>query len=754
MTNLLTVNDLHTQFRTREGIVRAVDGVSFAVDRGEIVGVVGESGCGKSVTARSIVGLEDPGEIVRGSVRIDGTEVTDAPARVLRRLRGDTVSMVFQDPTETLNPVFDIGEQIAESLKVHDEPDSQRLLDYLHAPLFSRRSDWREKRDRAIELMEAVGIASPDDRVDAYPHELSGGMRQRAGLAIALASEPDLLIADEPTTALDTTTQAQILERLRRLNAERDLAMVLISHDIGVVADICDRIVVMYAGEVMETGPTERILEDPRHPYTRALLDCLTRESERKSSLPTIDGAVPDLLGERDGCSFAPRCPHATDSCRTGEVPLADIDSGEVTGADGTGGTATCGESIVFDSSRTPGSRGNDSNTRAGTGPSSHEYAWNERARGAGTRDSDTTDASGHDRDSDAEPLLELRGVSKRFSLDDTVLDRLLGNDRELAAVSDVDLEIREGETLGLVGESGSGKSTLAGLVSGLETPTAGAVRLEGTQMGSATDRSAETLASVGYVFQNPRSSINPRLTVEAAIAEPMRARGWDDRRREDRVAELLELVRLPESHSKSYPHELSGGQIQRVAIARAIALDPQLVVFDEPVSALDVSVQARILNLLLDLQDELGLTYLLISHDLDVVEHVTDRVAVMYLGELMEVGPAEQVFDRPAHPYTKALLESIPSLEGESDGVGLEGEIPSPVSPPSGCAFHTRCPIAEPECAASKPDQQHVGKARSACHFPNEAAGRRDGTTAEPEDDSPATRPSLSDGQPRYPSN
>ncbi|GAB7018948.1 dipeptide ABC transporter ATP-binding protein [Halostagnicola bangensis] len=730
MTELLTVENLHTQFQTHDGIVRAVDGVSFTVDHGEIVGVVGESGCGKSVTARSIVGLEDPGEIVRGSVQIDGTEVTDASPRELRRLRGDAVSMVFQDPTETLNPVFDIGEQIAESLKVHDEPDSQRLLDYLHAPLFSRRSDWREKRDRAVELMEAVGIASPDDRVDAYPHELSGGMRQRAGLAIALASEPDLLIADEPTTALDTTTQAQILERLRRLNDERGLAMVLISHDIGVVADICDRIVVMYAGEVMETGPTERILEDPRHPYTRALLECLTQESERKSSLPTIDGSVPDLLEERPGCSFAPRCPHATDSCRTREIPHVEIDGA-------TGGTAACAEPIVFDSSRADGTRGGNSNRSMGKPfPSMGETA--------SSRERSRTERA--EERSGAEPLVECDGVSKRFDLDGTILDRILGNERTLTAVSDIDLEVRSGKTLGLVGESGSGKSTLAGLVAGLETPTTGEIRIDSARMGAVGERSAETLATVGYVFQNPKSSINPRMTVEAAIAEPMRARGWSERRREERVVKLLDRVGLASGYAKSYPHELSGGQIQRVAIARAIALDPDLLVLDEPVSALDISVQARILNLLLDLQDELGLTYLLISHDLDVVEHVADRIAVMYLGELMEVGPAAQVFGRPTHPYTEALLEAIPSLGEASNGTSLEGEIPSPVSPPSGCAFHTRCPRAQPECATVEPDHRQIGATRSACHVPLTETGSAGRTDSEGKTESTAGTDSQSD--------
>ncbi|TYL39569.1 glutathione ABC transporter ATP-binding protein [Natronococcus pandeyae] len=767
MTDILTVENLHTQFRTREGPVRAVDGASFDVAEGETVGIVGESGCGKSVTARSIVGLQSPGEIVRGSIRLDGVNVPDATDRQLRRLRGETVSISFQDPSRALNPVFDVGEQIAESLRVHDRPESQGLLDYLHAPLFSRRSAWRESRERAVELMEQVGIASPEDRVDAYPHELSGGMRQRAGLAIAMASDPDLLIADEPTTALDTTTQARILERLRRLTDERGTALLLISHDLGVVADVCDRVVVMYAGQVMETGPTERVLEDPRHPYTRALLECSLRNGDGKRRLPTIEGTVPERTDERSGCPFAPRCSSATDACLTGEVPTVELEEG----------TAACGEPIALapsddappndappnnalSSEPTPRAAGRSSGRTtsplsAAEGPpeasdplrqGGDAFAESgprdapskpERARSASDRSSAepnggfgrdsaadpdrAPNSSGSSESDRATPLVALEGVSKRFSLDDGLLDRVVGESRELRAVDDVTLEIAEGETVGLVGESGSGKSTLADLVTGLETPTSGAVRLDGVAVGAADGRSADELAEVGVIFQNPRSSLNPRLTVEQTLAEPMLAQGWDERRRRQRLDRLLELVGLPERHANRHPHELSGGQVQRVAIARAIALDPQLVVFDEPVSALDVSVQARILNLLSDLQRELELTSLVISHDLDVIEHVADRVAVMYLGELMEVGPTDRVFEQPSHPYTVALLDAIPSLDGGDSPIQLEGAAPSPIDAPSGCPFHTRCPDADSTCAETEPEWMDVGPVRSKCHFPRE---------------------------------
>ncbi|ELY81963.1 oligopeptide/dipeptide ABC transporter, ATPase subunit [Natrinema gari JCM 14663] len=689
---LLSVENLHTRFRTSEGPVHAVEGVSMTVDEGEIVGLVGESGCGKSVTARSIVGLQDPGEVVRGSIHLDGMAVTDATDRQLRRLRGDTVSMVFQDPTETLNPVFDVGEQIAESLKVHDQLDSQSLLEYLHVPPFSSRSEWHEYRERAIELMAQVGIANPEDRVDAYPHELSGGQRQRAGIAIALASDPDLLIADEPTTALDVTTQAQLLERLRRHNAERGTAILLITHDLGVVADICDRVVVMYAGEVMETGPTERILEDPRHPYTKALLDCLPQRVDRGDRLATIEGSVPEPTGDRTGCPFAPRCDQATAACRDGEISTVDLGDGR--------GTVTCGESSTLEAHA----------ARSG-------MAASDGAPEPGSATSGSAPGGGPDRSTP--PLVELEGVSRRYSLANGPIERLLGTDDTLRAVDDVDLEIRAGETLALVGESGCGKSTLASLLTGLEAPTTGTVRIDGTPVGTAADRDADTLADIGVVFQDPRSSLNPRLTVEQAIGEPLRSSGWDRSRRRDRVRELLERVGLADRHATSYPHELSGGQVQRVAIARAIALEPSLVVLDEPVSALDASVQSRLLNVLADLQADLDLAYLFISHDLTVVEHIADRVAVMYLGELMEVGPADRVFDCPTHPYTRALLEAIPSLDpGGSTGTSLEGDRPSPVDPPSGCVFRNRCPMAEPKCAETDPDQRQLGPVRAKCHI------------------------------------
>ncbi|EMA45134.1 dipeptide ABC transporter ATP-binding protein [Halobiforma nitratireducens] len=726
---VLRVDDLHTQFRTPDGIVRAVDGVSFTVDEGEIVGIVGESGCGKSVTARSIVGLQDPGEITRGSITIEGTDIVSASDRRLRQLRGDAVSMIFQNPTETLNPVFDVGEQIAESLAVHDRRGSrsQGLLEFLQVPPFARRSEWDGYREQAVDLLEEVGIATPQDRVDAYPHELSGGQCQRACIAIALASDPQLLIADEPTTALDATTQAQLLERLRRYNETRETSILLITHDFGVVAELCDRVVVMYDGQVMETGPTDRILDEPTHPYTRALLECLPQRVPRDRRLPTIEGTVPESTGEPTGCPFAPRCVHARTECRESAIPTIDLgdERGRVACVDPEAG---CPSKEATD--------GTETTRSATTGRDGTASRRDERGRG---RQGETTEP-GDERpkagvtDETArrtgaadggELAVELEGVSKRYSLADGTLDRLLGTTDSLAAVRDVDLSIRPTETVALVGESGCGKSTLAHLVTGLDSPSEGDVRLAGQSVGPAGERSPAQLADVGVVFQDPRSSLDPQLSVERTIAEPLCAHEWDRERREARVRELLERVGLAEHHATSYPHELSGGQVQRVAIARALALDPQLVVLDEPVSALDVSVQARILNLLADLQADLELTYLLVSHDLGVVEHVADRVAVMYLGELVEVGPVDRVFERPSHPYTEGLLAAIPSVDGEEAGNGgsdgtLSGTVPSPIDPPSGCSFRTRCPRAEPECADANPDYRRDGGVRSKCHFPD----------------------------------
>ena len=702
---LLDVDDLHVRFDTRDGPVHAVNGVSLGIDEGEIVGIVGESGSGKSVTALSCLRLEDPGEITGGSIRFGDTEMTAAAESAVRRIRGTGMSMVFQDPMTTLNPVFRVTEQIAESLKVHDDPDSQRLLDYLRVPGASNREEWANKQERALALMDEVGIPNPDERAEAYPHEFSGGMRQRAMLAIALASEPDLLIADEPTTALDVTIQAQILDRLRRLNETRDMAVMLITHDLGVVASICDRVVVLYGGEVMEAGPTDRILHDPRHPYTQALLECLPQHARGESELNVIGGRVPSMIGGIEGCPFASRCEYVAPECRSGEIPVVDVGAEQ---------SAKCArlEHVGRVADRTADRRR----------PS--------RAR--------RPRPEGEER-----PLLEVEGVTKEFVLDDSLVARLAGRREVVRAVSDVSLAIHEGETLGLVGESGSGKTTLANVIAGLETATRGEVRFDGAAVRGVASRDAEVLSDIGMVFQNARASLDSRMTVRATLAEPLEAHGWSRTEREDRVDELLEKVDLSPRFKGRYPHEISGGEAQRVAIARALSLSPRLLVLDEPVSALDVSVQAKILNLLVELQADLGLTYLFIAHDLNVVQYMADRIAVLYLGEIMERAPAEALFTSPANPYTETLVSAIPRVDtagsgGPADRIVPSGDVPSPVNPPSGCVFHPRCHRADADCERAHPDLQVLddGDRTSRCLYAEEVfRAENEDPRAQPDD-------------------
>ncbi|ARS90182.1 ABC transporter ATP-binding protein [Natrarchaeobaculum aegyptiacum] len=718
----LEVSDLHVRFRTRSGPVHAVNGATFTVDAGEIVGLVGESGCGKSVTARSIVRLEDPGEIVRGSVTFDGTDLTAADDRTLRRVRGRELAMVFQDPETTLNPTYTVGEQIAEAIRVHRDPAAQPFVRELLAGVTSRLGS-SETRERVLELLAEVGIPDPDARIDDYPHQFSGGMRQRVMLAIALARRPSLLIADEPTTALDTTTQAAILDRLATLNDEYGMGIVLISHDLGVVSRLCDRIVVMYDGVVVESGPTEALLSNPGHPYTKALLGCLPGRSTPSEPLPTVGGTPPDGSPPPAGCVFADRCPFAREDCRSAEQPVVTLESGQ---------TVRCG---------VPAARGADLESlreairvdRPGTGMSTTDdeaasvAVDGGVATGAVTARTQNSASTSGQPTPDADPILELEGVTRSFRTSEGLIDRFVGTDERLTAVSDVSLSLRAGETLGLVGESGCGKSTLARLIAGLESPTAGTVSLHGEPVDDVDSRRPDQLADVGVVFQHPGSSLDPRLTVGESIAEPLVEAGWAADRREARIDDLLSLVDLPTDLADRYPRQLSGGQRQRVAIARALALEPSLIVLDEPTAALDVSIQATVLNLLSRLQSDLDLAYLFVSHDLEVVRHVADRVATMYLGRLLEVGPASQVLSRPAHPYTATLLEAIPGRDGSADAGGLAGEPPSPTDRPSGCPFHPRCPMADDDCLTQHPDWQAVGEAVSRCHYAEESATERE---------------------------
>ncbi|WP_018256465.1 ABC transporter ATP-binding protein [Halomicrobium katesii] len=714
--NTLEIENLHVRFDTGSETVRAVDGATFAIEPGEIVGLVGESGCGKSATARSIVRLESPGEIVDGSIRYGDRELTTAGERTLRRLRGRELAMVFQDPSTTLNPVYSIGEQIAEAVRVHREPDRQPLLRELARGASSRlRSS--EIRSEVLELMDTVGIPRPTERIDAYPHQFSGGMRQRAMLAIALARQPSLLIADEPTTALDTTTQAAILERLAALNADHGTGMLVISHDFGVVSQLCDRIVVMYDGVVVERGPTEQLKSSPKHPYTKALLDCLPRHADPDARLPTVDGALASRNAPLDGCAFADRCPFEVAECRAVDPPSVSV---------GPDRDVRCDVPEALEAMR-------DQRSQAATATSAGEISTESSSLavdGGVTGPADPTNASPSEQPSSgteegAEPVVALEGVSKSFRASDTLLGRVFDTDDRIPAVNGVSIELRSGETVGLVGESGCGKSTLAKLVAGLETPDEGTVRLRGRPVDGVGDRTDAQLSEIGVVFQHPGASLNPKQTVGEVIAEPLVEAGWSRSRRETRIATLCSLVGLSPEITDRYPGQLSGGQRQRIAIARAIALEPSVLVLDEPTAALDASTQATVLNLLGDLQADLGLTYLFVSHDLEIVRHVADRVAVMYCGQLVETGPARATLSRPTHPYTQTLLNAIPGAE-RSEGYAdrtdaLAGDPPSPAAPPSGCSFHPRCPVAEDDCSRIEPALETVdgdGDIRSRCPY------------------------------------
>jgi peptide/nickel transport system ATP-binding protein len=691
MPPVLSLSDLRTQFSTDRGQVKAVDGVSLDIHEGETVGLVGESGSGKSVTALSAMRLvDDPGRIVDGEVTLrspaladtfrerysgpgfvdgDVVDLTAAHEEALRAVRGGEMSMIFQDPMTSLNPALTVGEQVAESLRLHQYGGRKKdtWLNAVREILPRLGSDLDEEIvDRTVDVLAEVGIPEPTSRVDEYPHEFSGGMRQRVLIAIALACRPNILVADEPTTALDVTIQAQILDLINDLQAELGMSVLFITHDLGVVAETCDRVAVMYAGEIVEEGPVEEIFANPSHPYTFALLQSIPTED--RDRLTPIGGNVPDLIDMPDGCHFAPRCPWAHEACRQGEIPFLQH------GGDGVDHRAKC-VLEEFDESE----YGADDDLGAG------------RTRRVG------------------EPMLEVDGLKKHFSRAEGLLDEYLGLDgQSVKAVDGVDLTVYEGETLGLVGESGCGKSTTGRTILRLLEATEGRVLFAGEDLTTLSkDELRERRRDLQMIFQDPMSSLDPRMTVEKIVAEPLVIHdlpeeppdGSRRRQREERVTELLEAVGLDPDQRDRYPHELSGGQRQRVGIARALAVDPDFIVCDEPVSALDVSVQAQILNLLEDLQEEFGLTFLFIAHDLSVVRHICDRIAVMYLGEVVETAPTGELFAEPRHPYTRALLSAIPVPDPtvETDRVILEGDVPSPIDPPSGCHFRTRCPEVIP---------------------------------------------------------
>jgi peptide/nickel transport system ATP-binding protein len=696
VTNLLEVEDLRTQIRLRHSTVRAVDGVSLVIRPGETVGLVGESGCGKSMTGMSIMRLLPPGgQIVSGSVRLNGRELTTLPGGEMRRVRGNEVAMVFQDPMTSLNPTMTIGDQIAEAVQVHREVSRKESL------------------DRALDVLDLVGMPRPAERLTAYPHHLSGGLRQRVVIAMALACEPKLLIADEPTTALDVTIQRQILALLGDLKERLGMGLLFITHDMGVIAGRADRVMVMYAGRIVESAKTSALFSRVRHPYTQALLESIPDlETDRSKVLYSIPGRPPDLAQPPSGCRFSPRCRYARDQCQTEDPPLGGQEPGHsyacffpVAGLRSRAGDA---EPVAR-----PVSAGQAASTAAPV------LTVTEVVRpGAG---------GSAGQPAAARSLLVLDHVVKEFPILRGPLQRQTGS---VQAVSDVSFDIASGETFGLVGESGCGKTTLGRLIVALESIGSGTITFDGVQVsalrGGELRRKRRDLQ---LMFQDPYASLDPRMRVASILREPLASQHLGTRKEQEaRIRELLEEVGLPGRSMGLYPHEFSGGQRQRIGLARSLTLAPRLVVADEPVSALDVSIRSQVLNLMKRLQSERDLTYIIISHDLSVVRYLADRIGVMYLGKLVEIGSGDEVYRRPAHPYTAALLESIPEAdparERGKDRDVVRGELPSAASPPSGCRFRTRCPAAQEICAEREPPLRpfNVASHQAACHFPLQA--------------------------------
>ncbi len=656
---MLEVTDLRLGFAAGKKTLAAVDGISFAISAGETFALLGESGCGKSATAQGIMRLlPAAGRITGGSVRLDGEELLTLAEAEMRQVRGARIAMIFQEPATSLNPVLTVGMQIGE------------VLD-LHCGLRGESA-----RQRMLELLRQVGIADPERRLDEYPFQFSGGMKQRVMIAIALAGEPDLLIADEPTTALDVTVQAQILDLLAQLQRERGMGMLLITHDLGVVAKMAHRIGVMYAGELVEVASREEFFSRPQHPYTQALFAALPEVSRRGMALTTIPGQVPSLAAMPAGCRFADRCAHVMPVCRESAPDWRSVAVSHALRCYWSGSAAAAPD--------TP---------RLGLGDLMPEMA----------------------------PFLSVADLKVHFPIRRGILQRTVGHVR---AVDGVSLAISAGRTLALVGESGCGKTTVGKALLQLVKPTAGSVRLGGSELvGMQGKRLRAARRHMQMVFQDPFASLNPRLRVGEIIAEGMSALGLesDGAARGRAVAALLKQVGLPDEAAGRYPHEFSGGQRQRIAIARALAVQPELLICDEPTSALDVSVQAQILNLLKKLQEELGVAYLFITHNFAVVEYLANDIAVMYLGRIVERGSAEEVLRSPRHPYTQALLSAVPvpRLDAQSAAIRLPGETPSPAKPPAGCHFHPRCPQAMDVCRQRYPETTCVSAKHTVhCHL------------------------------------
>ena len=654
---VLRIEHLTTQIGHGKDTVTPVSDLSLEIRAGETWALLGESGCGKSMTALSVMRLlPGSGRITGGSIRLLGNELLDLSESAMRAHRGGEVGMIFQEPMTSLNPVMTIGKQIGEAVRLHD-PENRA-----------------NPETRILELLRLVRIPDPERRIREYPHELSGGMKQRVMIAMALAGRPKLLIADEPTTALDVTIQAQVLQLLQDLQEKTGMAILLITHDLGVVAEVADRVGVMYAGQLIETADVKSFFDAPGHPYSQRLFHALPTPGKRGSTLVAIPGQVPSLRGRFRGCRFSNRCPIATELCRTSLPPWQ--------------GDAARGFLCHFEEPRL---------------------------------EEEASQRHPASRETEQQPLLAVRDLRIHFPIRKGVFRRTVGH---VYAVDGVDLEIARGRTLALVGESGCGKTTVGKGILQLIRPTAGEVFFDDEDLATLDGKALRRKRrDMQIIFQDPASSMNPRMTIEEIVAEGLVAQGLEKDRaaRTQRIVEILQQVGLPEDALARYPHEFSGGQRQRIAIARALVLKPDLIICDEPTSALDVSVQAQILNLLRQLQQELGLSYLFITHNIGVVSYVSHDLAVMYLGRIVEQGSVDAVMNDPQHPYTRALLSAVPVPDPESgrEVIRLEGDMPSPSAPPQGCHFHPRCPQATDLCRQVYPDETRLPDGRRIrCHL------------------------------------
>jgi peptide/nickel transport system ATP-binding protein len=687
---LIEVEDLRTYLYTRRGVNRAVDGVSFSLNAGQSLGLVGESGSGKSMTALSILRLvpQPIGRIVGGSIRFNGSELLQLSDAEMRHLRGRDISIILQDPLTSLNPLFTIGFQIGEAVGLHQKLSGRAQL------------------DEVIRSLRQVRVASAETRVNDYPHQFSGGMRQRVVGAIAIACRPQLLIADEATTALDATIQAQYLALLRDLQRELNLAVLFITHDFGIVAKMCDHVAVMYAGRIVEYADVREIFNRPAHPYTQALLHAVPKVDNRIERLYAIPGVPATGHTQFDGCPFAPRCPAVVEQCRFERPPAIPLATGHF--AECWRAEEVYGGSLV--SALTNGSRAPFEDGRLTIAESSSD-----RLAAA------PPSARRHPTPPQGEGIIAADDLRVYFPVRRGPI--LRRQTVMLKAVDGVSFQIRPGETLSLVGESGCGKTTTARALLSLESVTSGAVTWQGKDVAALqSDEMRRYRAGVQAVFQDPYSSMDPKMRVGDFVAEPLSLDSLlSAEERRQRVADVLRHVGLRAEDAQLFPHQFSGGQRQRLAIARALVSSPAIIVLDEPVSSLDVSIRAQIMNLLKELQAELGLSYLFIAHHLGTVRYMSDTVAVMYLGRIVELAPAEELFTNPLHPYTRALLSAAlpdhPDLQ--RDEILLKGDVAAATAIPEGCRLHPRCPFALPECAVVEPAWREVSPGHfAACHL------------------------------------